>query len=52
MSSEWSHKTIEEIQEIDPNGLLLPILFYADGVSIGMNGKANVVPVMMNLGWS
>jgi len=23
---------------------------YADGVSIGMNGKANVTPVMMTLG--
>ncbi len=51
MSSEWAHKTLEEIQKIDPNGLLLPILFYADGVSIGMNGKANVTPVMMTLGW-
>jgi hypothetical protein len=51
MSSEWAHKTLEEIHKIDPKGLLLPILFYADGVSIGMNGKANVTPVMMTLGW-
>ena len=51
MSSEWARKTLEEIREIDPNGLLLPLLFYADGVSIGMNGKANVTPVMMTLGW-
>jgi len=26
------------------------VLTYADGVSIGMNGKANVTPVMMILG--
>jgi len=29
----------------------LSFLFYADGVSIGMNGKANVTPVMMTLEW-
>ena len=28
MSSEWAHKTLEEIQKIDPNGLLLPIITY------------------------
>jgi hypothetical protein len=27
MSSEWAHKTLEEIQKIDPNELLLPILY-------------------------
>jgi len=27
MSSEWAHQTLEEIQQIDLNGLLLPILF-------------------------
>ena len=51
MSSEWARKTLEDIQIFDPNGLLLPIILYADGVSIGMNGKANVTPVMMTLGW-
>jgi len=51
MSSEWAHKNVEEIHQIDPNGSLLPILFHVDGVCIGMNGKANVAPVMMTLGW-
>jgi len=50
MSSEWARKTLEDIKRIDPNGLLLPIILYADEVSIGMNGKANVSPVMMTLG--
>ena len=51
MSSEWARKTLEDIQSFDPNSLLLPIILYADGVSIGMNGKANVTPAMMTLGW-
>ena len=51
MSSEWARKTLEDIRKIDPNGLLVPISLYADGVSIGMNGKANLIPVMMTLGW-
>ena len=51
MSSEWARVNVEAIKKIDLNGLLLPIIFYADGVSIGMNGKANVTPVMMTLGW-
>jgi len=37
--SEWAHETLEEIQELDLNGLLLPILFYADRDSTGMNVK-------------
>ena len=51
MSSEWARKTLEDIRKIDPNGLLVPIILYADGVSIGMNGNANVTPVMLTLGW-
>jgi len=31
---------IEDIKKVNPNGLLLPIILYADEVSIGMNGKA------------
>ena len=51
MSSEWARKTLQDIRKSDPNGLLLPISLYADGVTIGMNGKANLIPVMMTLGW-
>jgi len=49
MSTEWARKTLEYIKKIDPNGLLLPRILYADGVNIDMNGmigKANVTPVM------
>jgi len=51
VSSEWARKTLENIKRIDQNGLLLPITMYADGVSIGINGKANLTSVMMTLGW-
>jgi len=51
MLSEWARKTLEDIKKIDLNVLLLPIILYDDGVSIGMNGKANVTPPMMTLGW-
>ena len=34
MSSEWARKTLEDILKIDPNGLLLPMILYANGVSI------------------
>jgi len=51
MSSEWAQKTLVDIRKIHPNGLLLPISLYADGLSIGMNGKANLIPVIIALGW-
>jgi len=49
MSSEWARKTLAGIHKIFPNRLLLPISLYADGVNIGMNGKANLIPIMMTL---
>jgi len=39
MTSPWALLTLAEIQKFDPTGLLLPILLYVYGVSIGMNGK-------------
>jgi len=51
LSKEWARKNLDDIRKINPNGLLLPIILYADGVSIGMNGNANVTPAMMTLGW-
>jgi len=51
MSSEWARKNLEDIRKTDPNGLSLLIILYVDGVRISMNGKANVTPAMMTLGW-
>jgi len=49
MSSKWVRKNLEVIRKTDHNELLLPIILYTDGVSIGMNGKANVTSLMMTL---
>jgi len=51
MYSEWTRKNLEDIRKKLPNRLLLPIILHADGVSIGMNKKANATPAMLNLGW-
>jgi len=50
-SFEWARKSLQDIRKIDHIKLLLPIILYDDGVSIGMNGKVNVTPAMMSLGW-
>ena len=50
MSSEWARKNLEDIRKTDSNGLFLTIILYADGVSIDMNEKTNVTPVMTTLG--
>ena len=52
MTSEWAHLSQREIIEtLDANGLLLPLCFYLDGVSPGMNGKTSITPVMFTLGY-
>ena len=51
MTSEWAHATQKSIEEINPNGLLVPICFYGDDVTIGMNGKAHLTPIMFTLGF-
>ena len=48
---EWAHATQKSIEEINPNGLLVPICFYGDDVTIGMNGKAHLTPIMFTLGF-
>ena len=51
MSSEWAKKTQEDIQEKDPNGILLPIILYSDGVALGQHMDTSLCPVMGTLGW-
>ena len=51
MSSPWAHNEQKKIEKIDPKGLILPILFYWDEVTAGMNGKAHMSPVMFTLGY-
>ena len=52
MTSEWAHLSQKEIiEKFNPEGLLLPVCFYLDGVSPGMNGKTSITPVMFTLGY-
>jgi hypothetical protein len=50
MSSRWAHEEQDKIMKINPKGLLVPVLFYGDGVTAGMNGKSHLFPVIMTLG--
>ena len=51
MSSEWAKEALAEIRQKDPNGILLPIIFYWDGVALGQHMDTLVCPVMGTLGW-
>ena len=51
MSSEWAKKTQGDIQENDPNGILLPIILYSDGVALGQHMDTSFCLVMGTLGW-
>lgn len=50
LEKAYKTKTLASINEINPNGLLLVIKFYYDGVTIGMNGKTFVTLGMYTLG--
>ena len=50
MSSRWAHEEQDKIMKINPKDLLVPVLFYGDGVTAGMNGKSHLFPVIMTLG--
>jgi hypothetical protein len=39
MSSEYVRNSEEYIRAINPNGILIPIITYADGVSLGLRNK-------------
>jgi hypothetical protein len=39
MSSDYARYSEEAIKAIDPNGILLPIITYADGVALGLRNK-------------
>ena len=50
MSCTWAHEEQDKIIKFNLKGLLVPVLFYGDGVRAGMNGKSHLYPVIMNLG--
>jgi hypothetical protein len=39
MSSDWAKWTTAEIKEYNPAGILIPIINYADAVSLGLRNK-------------
>ena len=49
MSSE--KEALAEIRQKDPNGILLPIIFYWDGVALGQHMDTLVCSVLGTLGW-
>jgi hypothetical protein len=51
MSSEWAREALDEIRKKDPEGMLLPLLLYWDGVALGQHMDTLVCPVMGTLGW-
>ena len=50
MSSDWAKEAQAEIHKIDPNGILLPIILYSDGVALGQHMNTYLCPVMDTLG--
>ena len=51
MSSDWAKAAQAEIHLLDPNGILLPIILYSDGVALGQHMDTYLCPVMGTLGW-
>jgi len=51
MSSERAREALDEISKKGPEGMLLPLLLYWDGVALGQNMDTLVCPVMGTLGW-
>ena len=51
MTSPWAHAEQNNIERIHPDGLVAPAIFYVDGVSPGMSGKAHINPIMLVLGF-
>ena len=45
MSSQWAKQTESEIKAIHPDGILFPLVVYADGVSLGLRNKVRRSPM-------
>ena len=47
MSSLWAKQTEREIKAIHPDGILFPIVVYADGVALGLRNKVRYYAIGM-----
>ena len=50
MSSSWALKSFQKIKEIDPNGILIPIIIYEDGITVDSAGVRSVDSIVLTLG--
>jgi len=50
MSSEWALHSELMVHEKDPNGHLMPLIFYTDGVQVSSNIHNKITPVIVTLG--
>lgn len=41
MTSEWARNTELEVRELNPNGILIPMITYADGVHMGLRNNVS-----------
>jgi len=50
MSSEWALHSEAMVYEKDPNGYLMPLIFYTDGVQVSSSIHNKITPVIVTLG--
>jgi len=50
MTSPWSEETEKLVHRKDPEGHLMPLIFYTDGVQVSPNARNKITPVMVTLG--
>jgi len=50
MSSPWAEETEALVHARDPNGYILPLIFYTDGVQVSPHARNKITPVMITLG--
>jgi len=50
MTSPWSEETEKLVHRKDPEGHLMPLIFYTDGVQVSANARNKITPVMVTLG--
>ena len=50
MTSPWARDTENEIRIRDPNGFIMPLIFYSDGVQVGTNTHHKVTTVICSTG--
>lgn len=50
MTSKWANKTENMVKAKDPQGHLMPLIIYTDGVQVGSSVHNKITPVIITLG--